>query len=227
MDVTSLRERFVAAQLRGDRREGLRLLLDEGLGEGLSVPELHLGVIREAQREVGRLWESNQITVAGEHVATSIAELGLAQLYPHLPRQPDARCSVVLGCVQGEGHDFAARMVCDLMEMAGISVMYLGANVPHDNLVSTLRDRQADALALSVTLTSLLGSLEEAVRTVRASFGPTFPIYAGGLALESRDQSWVDRIGLSGAARGPDEVTTVVIEQLVGAMRPPESARAG
>jgi len=86
MKLEELRDRFLAAQLEGNRREGLRLIMEEGLDAGHSVPELHLGVIRPAQHEIGLLWERNELSVAREHVASALAQLALAQLYPHLPR---------------------------------------------------------------------------------------------------------------------------------------------
>jgi len=48
-------------------------LFDEGLAAGVSVPELYLEVIRPAQYEIGRLWQANLVTVAEEHVATSVS----------------------------------------------------------------------------------------------------------------------------------------------------------
>jgi hypothetical protein len=119
MRVEELSERFLAAQLQGDRRAGLRVIMEEGLEGGISVPDLHQHVIRKCQLEIGRLWETNSITVAREHVATAIAHLALAQLYPHLPRAEPSGQRVVLACVDGEQHDLAARIVCDFLEMAG------------------------------------------------------------------------------------------------------------
>lgn len=72
IDLAELNRRFVAAQLRGDRREALRVVIDEGLAGGATVPELHLRVVQPAQYEIGRLWQENKISVAEEHLATAI-----------------------------------------------------------------------------------------------------------------------------------------------------------
>jgi len=47
--VTAFLEGYLAAQLAGDRREALRLLVEDGLGRGASVLELQAGVIQAAQ----------------------------------------------------------------------------------------------------------------------------------------------------------------------------------
>jgi len=214
MECQELSERFLAAQLRGDRRGGLRVIMEDGLARGISIPDLHQHVIRRAQLEIGRLWESNSITVAREHVATAIAHLALAQLYPHLPRAEPSGHRVVLACVDGEHHDLAARIVCDFLEMAGLDVLFLGADNPPDELITAVREHEAHALALSVTVTYHLDALEEAVECARAEFGRDFPIYAGGRALEARDQAWAHAIGLTGIGRAPDETSLVLVRDL-------------
>jgi methanogenic corrinoid protein MtbC1 len=62
--AAALVDRYLAAQLRGDRREALRLVLEEGLGRGVSVADVHLGVIEPAQQEIGRRWQRNEISIA-------------------------------------------------------------------------------------------------------------------------------------------------------------------
>ncbi len=57
-ELDELTRSYLAAQLAGDRREAVRLLMEEGIGRGNSVIDLHLRVIQEAQREIGRLWEA-------------------------------------------------------------------------------------------------------------------------------------------------------------------------
>ncbi|HET7402993.1 MAG TPA: B12-binding domain-containing protein, partial [Usitatibacter sp.] len=58
--------RYLEAQLSGDRREAVRLVLEEGIGEGHSVRTLQAGVVQAAQREIGRLWQQNRISIAQE-----------------------------------------------------------------------------------------------------------------------------------------------------------------
>ena len=99
--TAALSERFVEAQLAGNRREAIRLLM-EGLRQGLSVPDLHLGVIQAAQYRIGELWLAHQVTIAEEHLATAIAQLAMSHLYPHLPRGERLGKRVLLGCVEGE-----------------------------------------------------------------------------------------------------------------------------
>lgn len=54
--LDALRERYLRAQLAGDRREAVRILIEEGLAQGASVTDLQAQVIGAAQSEIGRLW---------------------------------------------------------------------------------------------------------------------------------------------------------------------------
>nr|WP_211194683.1 cobalamin-dependent protein [Pyxidicoccus fallax] len=181
--LTSLREKYLAAQLSGNRKEALRLLVDEGLLRGIPLQVLHLEIIQKAQYEIGRLWQENIISVAQEHLATAISQLALAHLYRHLPRDPDNGKVVMVSCVEGELHEVGARMASDFLEMSGFDVRFLGANVPPEHLARMVREVRPDLLALSVTMTYHLPQLREAVKHARAAM-PGLPIAVGGLAFQ-------------------------------------------
>jgi methanogenic corrinoid protein MtbC1 len=181
--TAALAERYLAAQLAGDRQGALRVIVDDGVLRGVPVRELQRGVIQRAQHEIGRLWQENEISVAQEHLATAISQLALAQLYRHLPRAESNGRLVLVACVEGEQHEMGARVVADWLEMAGFAVRYLGANVPSGTLAPMLRATGADMLALSASLSAHLAALRGAVAAVREAMGPEFPIAVGGSAI--------------------------------------------
>lgn len=181
-ELSVLLQRYLAAQLAGDRREALRLLVDEGLLRGIPLQDVHLKIIQPAQYEIGRLWQENRISVAQEHLATAISQLALSHLYRHLPRDPSNGKVVMVSCVEGELHEVGARMASDFLEMAGFDVRFLGANVPTGHLVRMVREQSPDLLALSVSMTYHLPALRTALDQVRALF-PRLPIAVGGLAF--------------------------------------------
>jgi methanogenic corrinoid protein MtbC1 len=183
--LSDLLQRYLAAQLAGDRREALRLLVDEGLLRGVPLQDIHLKIIQPAQYEIGRLWQENRISVAQEHLATAISQLALSHLYRHLPRDPSNGKVIMVSCVEGELHEVGARMASDFLEMAGFDVRFLGANVPTSHLVQMVKQQTPDLLALSVSMTYHLPALRTALDQVRTA-APRLPIAVGGLAF-----SWV------------------------------------
>jgi methanogenic corrinoid protein MtbC1 len=175
--------RYLAAQLAGDRREAVRIVLEDGIAGGHSVRELQSSVVQAAQREIGRLWQRNRIGIAQEHMATAISHVVMSRLFEEARAEPRLGRKVVVGCVAGEYHEFPARLVADFLDLGGFAVRYLGANVPTDDLVTLLHEEGADLLALSVTMSFNVPSLREAVLRVRAAF-PHLPLLVGGHALD-------------------------------------------
>lgn len=173
---------YVAAQLAGDRSEAVRIVVDAARA-GAPVPDLQLGVIQAAQREIGRLWQENQINVAQEHLATGISQLALACLYDLITRERTNGKRAIVACVEGEHHDLGARMGADFLEMAGFDVHYLGANVPTKDLVAMIVANKPDLVGLSIAMSFNVPSLIAAVTAIREAVGDAFPILVGGQVL--------------------------------------------
>jgi methanogenic corrinoid protein MtbC1 len=209
--LPTLAEQFVTAQLAGDTREALRLVLQVGLHErGHSAEELLLGVIQPAQERVGQLWQENRIGVAEEHLATGIAQLAVSHLYHHLRREAPNGKRVVVACAEGEQHELGARMAANLLEMAGFTVFYLGANVPAESLASMIADRRPDLVVLSATTTLSFPGLRRTIDEVRARVRVATPIFVGGTAFH-----WVE----SGAVEGVEFAGRSAAELVTAARR--------
>jgi methanogenic corrinoid protein MtbC1 len=176
-----LRDGYVQLQLRGDRREALRFL-DGLVAKGHTISDLRSHVIAAAQREIGRLWEESRIGIAQEHMATAISQLALAHLYCHAPPHPARDRKIVIACVEGELHDFPARLVADALDLAGYETRFLGADVPTGSLVSVLHEEEPDLLALSITMPFHAAALRQQVAAVRERTAAALPIAVGGLA---------------------------------------------
>jgi len=175
--------RYLEAQLAGDRREAVRLVLEDGIRDGHSVRTLQASVVQAAQREIGRLWQQNRISIAQEHMATAISHVVMSRLFEEARPEPRLGRKVVVACVAGEYHEFPARLVADFLDLGGFDVRYLGANVPLEDLVAMLHEEGADLLALSVTMSFNAPALREAVIRLRAEF-PGLPLLVGGHALD-------------------------------------------
>lgn len=172
---------FVQAQLAGDRRAAVNLVVN-GVSNGLAVADIQQHVIRAAQEEIGRLWQSNTISIAQEHIATGISQIALARLFDYAPAAPDNGKLVYVACVQGEQHDLPARLVADYLDHGGFTVRYFGPDVPTHDLVTSVAKKIPHMLALSVTMSFNLGALRSAVRQIRA-IAPRLPIAVGGHAV--------------------------------------------
>jgi methanogenic corrinoid protein MtbC1 len=179
--LQELVERFVTAQLAGDRA-GVLAIVADARRRGIGVREVQIRVIAEAQREIGRLWEINRVSIAQEHLATALAHLALARLYEPVASAP-RRPTVLLACVQGEHHDFGPRIAADVLDGAGYDVRFLGADVPTGSLADLAERTRPDVICLSATMLFHLPALRAAVAAIRAKL-PDAPILVGGRAIE-------------------------------------------
>jgi len=79
--------------------------------------------------------------------------------------------------------------------------VYLGQNVPSEDLVIAVRDFRADVLALSATLNSQLQTLGDAISLVKRE-RPSPSVIVGGMALDLA-RVW-QHLGADGYAPTPE-----------------------
>jgi len=151
------------------------------LAENIEIRDLY-GCFQRALYQVGELWGQSQISVATEHLATSITGSMLTLVYPKLFISPRNGRRAVVACVGSEFHEIGAKMVADTLELLGWDAYFLGANTPVDGLLALLGEKKAELLGLSVSLDSHLDSLCETATRARAAY-PNLEILAGGQAI--------------------------------------------
>lgn len=211
--LSTLARSYLDALLDGDRRTASRLILDAVEGE-MSVQDVYMYVFQPVQREVGRMWQMNRIGVAQEHYVTAATQLIMSQLYPRIFGTTRRGRCLVATCVGGELHEIGVRMVADFFEMAGWDSYYLGANTPDEGVLEALRERRADALAISATLTMHVSQVRALIAHVRdTEAGRRTAILVGGYPFLLSPELW-KRVGADGFA--PDAQQAVqVAERLV------------
>ncbi|MFO7641622.1 MAG: cobalamin-dependent protein [Candidatus Competibacteraceae bacterium] len=204
--VSLLAHQYLQALLRGERHIASRLVLD-AVTRGTPVKEIYLGVFQPCQREIGRLWQTNQISVAQEHYCTAATQLVMSQLYPYIFAGDKGAGRMVATCIAAELHEIGVRMVADFFEMEGWDTFYLGANTPTDSVLSALAERQADVLGISATITYHVSEVERLIQAVRADPAcRDVLVLVGGYPFNLAPDLW-RRIGADGWA--PDAQAAV------------------
>jgi methanogenic corrinoid protein MtbC1 len=185
-------EALARALVAGDVQDAGRLC-DECWRTSGGYVRLATGLFQPALYEIGTAWQRNQITVAQEHLATSISQTLLTGYYlQSLPDAPsDPRGLALFAGVEGNHHVLGLRMVADSFELAGWSVQVLGANTPTDALVGHLDRIRPDLVGLSVSLVQQLPTLQQAVACLRAELGSRCPVVlVGGLPTIQFEPAW-------------------------------------
>lgn len=185
-----LARRYLRLLLGGERQAAARLVLDAA-DSGVSVRELYLHVFQPSQRELGRLWQTNEVSVAQEHYCTAATQLIMSQLYPRIFRTEKNGRRLVATSVAGELHEIGVRMIADFFEMEGWDTYYLGANSPASGVLQSLAERDAHVLAVSATMTFHLRAVEEMIAAVRASAAAeSVWILVGGYPFNVEPELW-------------------------------------
>jgi len=162
-----LTHRYLHALLRGDRAVARRLVL-EAVESGLPVREIYLHVFQRSQRELGRLWQAGEVTVAQEHYCTAATQLIMSQLYPYIFTGDERAGTFLATSVEGELHELGVRMVADFFEMAGWDTHYLGANTPTQSVVEAVIRTGATLVGVAATITYRVSAVEAVIRAIRA-----------------------------------------------------------
>lgn len=155
-------------------------LVADALAEGLAYEDLCLQVIQPCMREIGRLWQAAEVSVAQEHVATAITQGILAWAHQPAAAPPRAK-TMVAACPDGELHGLGLRIVADFAQRAGWRVLYLGTSLPLNHLISFVQDQQPEVVAVSTSLAISLPAAKDCFEALAQLPSRPF-IVAGGNA---------------------------------------------
>ena len=206
----ALANHYVQSLLRGERQHASRLIL-ESVANGIGVRDIYLYVFQPSQYEIGRLWQTNQISVAQEHYCTAATQLIMSQLYPYIFATEKSGGRLVATCVSGDLHELGVRMVADFFEMAGWDTYFLGANTPITAVVQAVIERKATVLGISATMTYHVRTVAEMIAAVRASPACAgVRILVGGFPFNLDPELW-RKVGADGHA--PDADAAIALAQ--------------
>jgi methanogenic corrinoid protein MtbC1 len=162
---------YLSSLLAGERAECRRIVSEVLAMPGRGPRDIYLELFQRSLYDVGQLWETNQISVATEHMVTAITEGLFAVTYPLLFSGRTAQRTAVIACVPCESHQVGAHIVADLLELGGVRTTFMGANTPADALVSWVAERQPDLVGLSL-------SIEAHLPELRATLAPLLRVVA-------------------------------------------------
>jgi methanogenic corrinoid protein MtbC1 len=206
-----LAQKYLDALLVGDRLSASRMIL-QAVEQGTPVKDIYQRVFQPTQQEIGRLWQTNQISVAQEHYCTAATQLVMSQLYPYLFSRVQKGPRLVTACVGGELHEIGARMVADFFEMDGWDTYFLGANTPAESVLQTVDERRAEILAVSATMTFHIERVRELIAATRQS-GLKVRVMVGGYPFNIAPGLWRN-VGANGYAPNAQEAIPVA-ERLI------------
>lgn len=182
---------FVNALVRGDR-DRARGIFDAALTREPSIPRVYQDLVQLALYQIGELWESGQISVASEHMATAITEQLMNGIYSRLINPARTGRKVVIATVEQEEHQVGAKMASDMFEMHGWDALFPGTGITTSELLALIGRERPALLGLSFSIAAHSATLQIMLRRIREQY-PRLPILVGGQGLRWTDKAaWSD-----------------------------------
>jgi len=204
--MANIANSYLESLLSSDPEQARKVIRSAWLS-GIGFTEIYQYVFQPSQREVGRMWQVNQITVAQEHYCTATTEKLMSEVYAQRPPSGSVSKFFVGACVAGEQHAMGIRMVTETMEANGWRVYLTGANTPTASIVDMVRRLQVHVLGISCSTVLHLAALRELIAAVRAA-GRSTQVMVGGRIFCEFPGLW-KRVGADGFAEDASSAVRV------------------
>lgn len=176
-----LEEALVAIRSFDDR--GLETVLDKALLH-LSKPVLRRDLMVPLLVEIGSQWADGQLRIAHEHMASAIVRTFLTAMnarYQVLPGAP----LVAVASPSGQNHELGGLLAASQAHESGWDVLYLGPNLPAEEIATAARGRGVRAIMLSLVFPTSDPGVVTELRDLRKLVGVDMPIVVGGQGAPS------------------------------------------
>ncbi len=169
----------------------------EGTKEGL-IPDLTLklkeagpldiinGPLMDGMKEVGRLFNANELIVAEVLQSAEAMKAAVAHLEQFMEKKADStKGKVLLATVKGDVHDIGKNLVEIILSNNGFTIINLGIKVPPEDLIKAYREHKPDAIGLSGLLVKSAQQMVITAGDLKQA-GITVPLLVGGAALSDK-----------------------------------------
>ncbi|NOT61176.1 MAG: MerR family transcriptional regulator [Acidobacteria bacterium] len=109
--------------------------------------ELVHSVALPLMRQVGEAWHEGRLGIAQEHMTSALLRNVLGALIP-LHRRAAPTSKLLFATPSGEHHEFGILVSAMLAAGVGLGVVYLGANLPGDEIVAAAQKTAPQAVVL-------------------------------------------------------------------------------
>lgn len=163
------------------------LALDEVLARAamlLGRTAMRQDLIQPLLERVGEQWRDGTLRIAHEHMASTIVHAFLAAGNAAQVPEPGSPLLVVTAPSRNR-HELGALLAASLGLELGWEVLYLGVDLPAEEIAAAAMQRGARAVFLSLIYPAADPAVAAQVEQLRRLVGPGMRLLAGGAAVES------------------------------------------
>lgn len=208
--------RYLEPVLSGRQTDAEAYVLS-AVEDGMSVKDAYEKILQPAQRALGLMWHRGEITVADEHAGTVVTVNVMAQLRRHFTTLPPNGKRLAAMAAPGDLHELGVRMITDYFQMDGWETLFLGCNVPVDDVISTLNQRGVDLVAIGASSLLHVRAVGELIDVLRADASTaSVKIIVGGPPFNAVEDLWQE-VGADASAPSAREAVEVGRALIFGA----------
>lgn len=159
----------------------------------LTQPVLIEEVVIPLVYKIGDMWHEGEIRVANEHLASSVIRSFLFNLLESYPSNNSAPV-LISATPRGQEHELGALIAGVVAAASGWKVVYLGTNLPAEEVGAVVSYLNAKVVAISLVYPSDDPSLPKELKKLKQILPPGVSIIAGGRAADGYLNS-LDEIG--------------------------------
>ena len=182
--------------IKGDAK-ATRALTELALAEGVDPLKLVNEYMIPAMDEVGRRFEANEYFVPELLISARAIKGALELVRPLLTaRGNEPLGRVAIGTVKGDLHDIGKNLVASLLEGGGFEVIDLGVNVAPEKFIATVKEKNANIVAMSALLTTTMPAMKTTIEALKqAGVRDKVKVLIGGAPIT---QKYAEEIGADG-----------------------------
>jgi len=167
-------------------KEGLIDDLEAVRQGGMAPLDVINGPLMDGMREVGRLFNDNELIVAEVLQSAEAMKAAVSHLQQFMEKKEGSlKGKIVLATVKGDVHDIGKNLVEIILSNNGYEVINLGIKVLPETLVQAYRAHRPEAIGLSGLLVKSAQQMVTTAQDLTAA-GVTAPLLVGGAALSQR-----------------------------------------
>ena len=210
--IDQLRQQWIGACLAYDEQQAERLL---NQAFALYLPEtVAIELLQRAAAQIGEGWYKGTVTVQQEHFCSSLIVRRLEAMVMGAP-PPTRPGRILAACPPEEQHVIGLLLLTFLLRRRGWEVVHLGANVPIEQLETTVAVIQPQLVIMSAQLLHTAAALKGAAEALQQA---RVPLAYGGFVFNLLPTL---RERISGHFLGEHlEAVPQTVESLMAAPRP-------
>lgn len=147
---------------------GVTNLVEEAIVQRVDPKTLVLQGLTNAMELVGKKFEREEYLIPDMLASAECVGAAMDILSPHLTKAGvESKGKFIISTVKGDLHDIGKNIVSIMLKGAGYEVIDLGADVPTDKIIQTVKEHQALFLGLSALLTTTMRVMGDVIEQLK------------------------------------------------------------